>query len=140
MNSGQIFCKINLNSDLSSFELMLEQRQRVADDLIEVGLAKLGGWGAGEIQQATGDLRGAEALLRNLFKHRTEASVTAQLLGEHLRVRRDDGERRVDFVSYAGGEKSDGTELVGLGELILEGDALGDVVDEDDATDDDEFA
>ena len=40
----------------------------------------------------------------------------------------------------AGGEQSDGAELVSLGELAFECDALGDVVDEDDAPDGDKVA
>ena len=75
-----------------------------------------------------------------LSSTRAEARVAAHLLGEHLRVGGDDGERRVDFVRDAGGEQADGAELVCLGELGLEGDALGDVVDEDDAADGDEVA
>ena len=119
---------------------MLEQRERVANDLVEVGFAELGGGGAREIQQAVGDLGGAEALLRDLFEHGAEARIAAHLLGEHLRIGGDDGERRVDFVGDAGGEQADGAELVGLGELRFERDALGDVVDEDDAADGDEVA
>ena len=40
---------------------------------------------------------------------------------------------RVDFVGHAGGEQADGAELVGLRELGFKRDALGDVVDQDDA-------
>ena len=66
--------------------------------------------------------------------------IAAHLLREHLRVGRDDGERRVDFVGDAGGEQADGTELVRLCELVFERDAFGDVVDQDDAAHDDEVA
>ena len=41
----------------------------------------------------------------------------------------------VDFVGDAGGEQADGAELVCLGELGLQGDALGDVVNQDDTAD-----
>ena len=40
----------------------------------------------------------------------------------------------------ARGQQADGTELVGLCELSFERDALGDVVDQDDAAHDDEVA
>ena len=63
-----------------------------------------------------------------------------QLLGQHLRVGGDDGERGVDLVGDAGGEQADGAELVGLGELRFQGDALGDVVDQDDAAHGNEVA
>ena len=41
---------------------------------------------------------------------------------------------------HAGGEQADGAELVGLRKLSFERDALGDVVDQDDAADGDEVA
>ena len=43
-------------------------------------------------------------------------------------------------MGHAGGQQADGAELVGLGELRFERDALGDVVDQDDAADGDEVA
>ncbi len=51
-----------------------------------------------------------------------------QLLGQHLRVRGDHGQRRVDFVGDAGGQQSDGRKFVGLRELGFQLNALGDVV------------
>ncbi len=53
---------------------MFEQGERVANDLVEVGVAKLGGGGAGEVEQAVGDFGGAEALLGDFFEDRAEAS------------------------------------------------------------------
>ncbi len=61
--------------DLRGLELVFQQGQRVANDLVEVGVAELGGRSAREIQQAVGDLSGAEALLGDLFQHRAEARV-----------------------------------------------------------------
>ena len=126
--------------DLRGLELVLEQRERVANDLVEVGVAELGGRGAGEVEQAVGDFGGAEALLGDLVEHRAEAGVAFQLLGEHLRVGGDDGQRGVDFMGHAGGQQADGAELVGLRQLGFKRDALGDVVDQDDAADGDEVA
>jgi hypothetical protein len=51
---------------------MLDQSQSVADDLIEVGVAELGGRGAREVEQAVGDLRGAEGLLGDALEQRGE--------------------------------------------------------------------
>ena len=137
---GSSSARSRSTSDLRGFELVFEQRERVANDLVEVGGAELGGGGAGEVEQAVGDFGGAEALLGDLVEHRAEAGIAPQLLGEHLRVGGDDGERGVDFVGHAGGEQADGAELVGLGELGFKGDALGDVVDQDDAADGNEVA
>ena len=119
MDGGQWLCQIEIDLDLRGLELVLEQRKGVADDLVEVGVTKLGGRGAGEVEQAIGDFGGAEALLGDLVEHGAEARIAAQLLGEHLRVRGDDGQRGVDLMSHAGGEQADGTELVSLGELGL---------------------
>ena len=49
--------------DLRGLELMLEQRERIANDLVEIGVAEFGGRGAREIQQAVGDfcMRGSSA-------------------------------------------------------------------------------
>ena len=140
VDGRQIVGQVEIDIDLRGLELVFEQRERVADDLVEVGLAELGGGGAGEVEQAVGDFGGAEALLGDLVEHRAEARIAAQLLGEHLRVGGDDGQRGVDLVGDAGGEQADGAELVGLGELGFERDALGDVVDQNDAADGDEVA
>ena len=112
----------------------------VAEELVEVDAGELGAAGAGEVEQAVDDLGGAEGLLGDLFEHGREALVVAHVLGEHLGVAGDDGERRVDLVRDAGGEQADGRELLGLGELGFELDAVGDVVDQDDAADGDEVA
>ena len=137
---GRFSTRSSVDDDLRGFELMLEQRESITNDLIEIGFAELGGGGAREIQQAVGDFGGAETLLRNFFEHGAEARIAAHLLGEHLRIGRDDCEGGIDFVGYAGGEQADGAEFVSLRELSFERDALGDVVDEDDAAYDNKVA
>ena len=66
--------------------------------------------------------------------------VAAQLLGQHLRVGGDDGQRGVDLVRHAGGQQADGAEFVGLRELGFQRHALGDVVDQHDAAHGNEVA
>ena len=58
---------------LRGFELVFKQRERVANDLVEVGLAEFSRRCAREIQQAIGDLGGAEALLGDLVENRVQA-------------------------------------------------------------------
>ena len=70
VDGGQILGQLEIDDDLRGLELVLEQRKRVADDLVEVGFAEFGGGGAGEVEQAIGDLGGAEALLGDLVEHR----------------------------------------------------------------------
>src|SRR5579859_2480212 len=140
VDARKLAVEVHLYSDARGLHLMLDESQGVANDLVEVGVAELGGGGAGEVQEAVGDLGGAEGLLGNTLKQRRKPFVAAHLLGEHLGVAADDGERGVDLVGNAGGEQADGGELVGLRELRFEGDALGDVIDKHDAADGDEVA
>ena len=67
-------------------------------------------------------------------------ACAAHLFGQHLRIGGDDGQRSIDFVGDAGGEQADGGELLRLGELGFEFDAVGDVVDQNDAADGGEVA
>ena len=123
--------------DAGGFEGVFEEDGGVMEELVEVDGDELGGGGAGEVEQAVDDLGGAEGLLGDLLKDRGEAGgelgAGAELLGEHLGVAGDDGERSVDLVGYSGGQEADRGELFRLGELGFELDAIGDVVDLDDA-------
>ncbi len=91
--------------------------------------------GAGEVQQAVDDLRCAEGLAGDAIEQRGQAFVAAQLLGQHLGVAGDDGERGIDLMRDAGGQQADGGKLFRLRELRLKLHAAGDVVDQDDAAD-----
>ena len=134
MDGRQFLGQIEIEDDLRGLELVLEQGESVADDLIQVGLAELGGRGAGEVEQAIGDFGGAEALLRDFVQHQAQAGIALELLGEHLRVGRDDGQGGVDLMRDAGRQQADGAEFIGLGELGFKRDPLGDVVHQDDAS------
>ncbi len=87
---------------------MLQQRERFRNDLVEVDGAEFRGAGAREIQQVVDDLRSAEGLARDFFQQRAELGVAIDLLGQHLRVAGDDGQRRIDFMRHAGGQQADG--------------------------------
>ena len=73
VDGGQFLGQVKIHHNLRRLELVFEQRKRVANHLVQIGLAELRGRGAREIQQAVGDLRGAEALLRDLLEHRSQA-------------------------------------------------------------------
>ena len=85
--------QMHSHGDSGGFELVLYEREGVSDDLVQVGFAELGGGGAGEVQQAVGNLGGAKGLLGDALEQRGQAGVVFDLLGEHLRVGADDGER-----------------------------------------------
>ena len=74
VDEGQVLGQVEIDDDLRGLELVFEQGERVANDLVEVGLAELGGGGAGEVQQAIGDFRGAEALLGDFVEHRARGA------------------------------------------------------------------
>ena len=80
---------------------MLEQRQRVGDDLVDVYLRKFGAAGSREIQQIVNNLGSPERRASNLLEQRRSRRIALQLLGEHLRVRGNHSQRRVDLVGNA---------------------------------------
>ena len=97
-----------LQFDVCSLELVLEQVKRVANDGVDVDLSEGRAAGAGEVEQAVDDLRGAEGLLGDFVEQRADAFVAAHLFGEHLRIRRDDSERSIDLVRDTGSKQADG--------------------------------
>src|SRR5262249_47944127 len=131
---GQVLGKCQFCFYLRGLELVIEQRECLANDDVQIGFAELRAAGAREVEQIVDDLGGAEGLRRDFFEQWREAFVAAQLFGEHLRIGRDDGERGIDFVRDSGGEQTDGGEFFCLAELCFEFGALGDVVEKDDAS------
>ena len=77
--AGRLLGQVEIHQNLRRLELVLEQRKRVANHLVQIGLAELGGRGAREVQQAIGDLSGAEALLGDLVEHRAQPRIAAHL-------------------------------------------------------------
>src|SRR2546423_3556831 len=73
-----------------------------------------------KIQQIVDDVRGAISLPSNFFQQGMLGIVFRQHVQEHLGVRRNTGERGVNFVRDAGGEQSDRRKLFTLLKLIFE--------------------
>src|SRR5262249_10556263 len=136
----QVVAEFALHCDARRAELMIEQCQRVEHDAIDVNIAKLGAAGAREVQQVADDLGSAERLARNLFQQPSLLRIGFQLFREHLRIRRNHRQRRVDFVRNAGGQQTNRGELVGLRELRLQFDTLGNVIHDDQPPDHVELA
>ena len=111
-----------------------------SDDAVDVHFRELGAAGAREIEQVADDLRRAERLPRDLFEQPRFLRIGLQLLRQHLRVRRDHRQRRVDFMRDSGRQQSDRRELVGLRKLRFQFHALGDVVHDDQPPDHVELA
>ena len=93
---------------------MVNEVDGLAQEPVEIDRGTLGAAGAGEVEQAIDDFRGAEALLRDLFENGGETRVAAHLLGQHLGVGGDDGKRCVHFVRDTGGEQADRGEFLCL--------------------------
>ena len=117
--------------DARGLEGMLDQRESLFDDGIQIHFDEFGGAGAREIQKIVDDLGSAEGLLHDLVNGLLPRIVRGNLLGEHLDVIGDDRERRIHLVGHAGGEQAEGSELLGLHHLLFEAHALGDVVEQD---------
>ena len=120
--------------DVALLELVLEQRQHVADDGVDVDRCALRRRGVGprQVEQAVDD-RAARNVCFSIFSRiRVSDRPDRRLLEQHLRVARDAGERRVHFVRDAGREQAERRHLLGNAQLLLEVRALGDVLDDDD--------
>src|ERR1017187_2802078 len=121
--------------DARGLELVLQQRKRVVDDAIQIHVVELGARRAREVQQAVDDLGGAESLPRDLVQQFGFLGIATYLFCQHLGIRRDYGEWRIDLVGHTRRQQSDGGELFRLGELRFQLDAFGDVVHDDQAAD-----
>ena len=73
--------------DAADLELVLEQREHVADDRVQIHLDALVRRGAGtrQVQQPVDDLRGAERLPLDLLEQRGLRIARVGALEQHLR-------------------------------------------------------
>src|SRR5208282_107868 len=128
LNQRKVLRELGLHLDVSHLELVLEQRQRIGDHLVQTDFRQFRARGAGKVQQIIDNLRSAERLLGDFLEHPRFLRIRLQLLRQHLGVGGDYRQRRIHFVRHAGGQQSDGRKLVGLGELDFKFDPLRDVV------------
>src|SRR5271157_2875799 len=128
--------QVRLHLDARGLELVIEQRQRVLDHAVQIDVSKFGARGAREVQQTVDNLGGAEGLARDLLQQRRLLLIPMHLLGEHLRITRDDCQWRVDLMRDARRQQTNGRKLLRLGKLRLQLDPLGDIVHDDQAADD----
>ena len=123
------------NLDAALLELMLEQRQHVADDRVDVDHGAFGGVRgvrAGQVQQPVDDAGGAEGLLFDLLEHRGARVRRVRPFEQHLGVAGDAGQRRVDLVGDTRGQQAERRHLLGDAQLLFELGAFGDVLDDHD--------
>src|SRR5712672_1066312 len=128
---AQLFDNVNLRS----FERMGDEGKSFLDYAIDVDIGKFGGAGARKIQKIVYDFAGPEGLLHDLIDDVVPGIIFRHLLGEHLNVVGDDGERRIDFVGHASGEKAERGEFFCLAHLLFHALALGDIVEQKQAAD-----
>src|SRR5262245_8995015 len=133
--SDGAFCsKLLFDADTAALQLMVKQRKRIGNELVNVDLGEFRGIRPGEIQQAIDDLRGSECLLCNLFKQLVPAVFRTNFLAQHLRIAGNNGQRGVHLMSNAGCQQANRSELLVLNELIFQPDTVGDVVDDDESS------
>src|ERR1700675_4426846 len=112
---------------------VLHESQGFFEHGIQVHFDEFGRAGAGEVEKIVDDFAGAEGLLDDALDGFLPRIVGGDLLGEHLDVVGDDGERRIHLMRHAGSQQAEGSELFGLHHLLFEAHALGDVVEENQA-------
>src|SRR5580658_10091438 len=108
---------------------MLDERKGFFQHVVDIHFDEFSGTCAREIQEVVDDLAGAESLLNDAFDGFLARIVRGNLLGEHLNIIGNHGERRIHFVRDAGGEQAQRSEFLGLDHLIFQAHALGDVVE-----------
>ena len=86
--------------------------------------------GRDSVQQAVDDLGGAECLALDLLEQHRPRIQRIGALEQHLREARDAGQRRVDFVRDAGRQQADRRHLLRDLQLLLEPDAVGHVLEQ----------
>src|SRR5690348_5150181 len=79
LDGRQMRRQLILYVNFRRLELVLEQIQRVEDDLVHIDFGELGSAGAREVQQVVDDLRSAERLARNLVEQRTFLVIALKL-------------------------------------------------------------
>src|SRR5437868_180809 len=75
-DAREISIEITLDVYSSRFELVLEQRERVLNDTVQIKQLEFAAAGAREIEETVDDLGSAECLLRDLFQNRRTLVVT----------------------------------------------------------------
>ena len=75
-DAREISIEITLDAYSSRFELVLEQRERVLNDTVQIKQLEFAAAGAREIEETVDDLGSAECLLRDLFQNRRTLVVT----------------------------------------------------------------
>jgi len=124
--------QIPTHLDPAAAELVLEQRQYVTDDRIEVERRRLALGRPRQVQQAVDDLGGAEGLPLDLLQQLGPGISRVCFVEQHLGEARDARERRVDLVRHAGSQQADRRHLLGDAQLFLKACAVGNVLDHDD--------
>ncbi len=114
---------------------MLQQRERFLNYAIQLHFGEFRGRRAREIQQRIDNLAGAESLPRDLFQNARLLLIFRHLLGQHLGVGRNHGERRIHLMRHARRKQPDTRKLVGLHQAALQFGAIRHVVEDHQAPD-----
>ena len=119
--------------DAADLELVLEQREHVGDDRVEIDVHPFASPACPGRDRFSRPLTilAARNVCRSIFSSSTRPRIgRIGALEQHLREARDAGQRRVDLVRHAGGEQADRRHLLGNLQLLFELHAVGDVLDD----------
>ena len=119
---------------LPDLELVLEQREHVGDDRVEVHRMSVPSrpYPAGDSVSRPLTIFAARNVCFSIFSSSTVlGSAGVGAVEQHLREARNAGERRVHLVRDAGRQEADRRHLLGDLQLLLEVDAIGDVLEQE---------
>ena len=119
--------------DLAHLELVLQKREHVADDRVQVHVLALATLNAGPRQreQTVDDLGRPERLPFDLLEKLRPRIRRVGLFEQHLGIARNARQGRVHLVRHAGREQPDRGHLLRDLQLLLEPHPFGDVLDEE---------
>ena len=128
IGAGEAHSPPHLN--VRRLELMLQQREDVGDDGIHVDGAGLELSWARQVQETVDDLRSPDGLSLDFLEELRVGPVRIRALEQHLSKAGNPGQGRIDLVSHAGSQDTDGRHLLGDLQLLLELHAIRRVLDQ----------
>ena len=132
---GQLLLKVSGHLHLRRPERVRDQRQHFFHHGIQIHFRKFRRARAREIQQVVDNLARAKCLLDDFLDQLVARIAAGKLLGQHLNVVGDHGQRRIHFVRHARGQQTERSELLVLEQLLFEPHPLRDVVEENQPAD-----
>src|ERR1700687_3257174 len=118
-SNGEILCQVQVDADIVHPQVIITQRQRLLESLVELHGSTLGLVLAGEAQEILNNTVGALCLLVK-FVGILDALLSHLPAGsQQLAVTEDGGKRVVQFVRDTGDQLADRRQLLAVEQLLL---------------------